>query len=113
MFPLVLSNILLYSGLMSAPLPCDYDLVNLRSWSPRAGATSALLVLRRLAPDCSWASLTAPDCLEPSSVPTLQFYNLTATFEPTSLTANHKVQPRPNLFHLSPMEISSFNVTFT
>lgn len=101
-------------GLINSALPCDYDLVNLRTWSPidASNPSHALLILRRLAPDCSWSSLTVSDCLDPTSVPDIKFSNVSAFFQPTSLTGNHRVS-QPYLFKLSPMEISSYNVTFT
>jgi len=100
-------------GLMSSTLPCDYDLVNLRSWNPSSSSSHALLILRRLAPDCSWASITTADCLGVEAEIGFRLTNLTATFEPTSLTGNHKGVGSSRPFTLSPMEIASFNVTFT
>jgi len=102
-------------GLLNTALPCDYDLVNLRSWNPddkRKNADS-LMILRRLAPDCSWTSLTLVDCLDLGYVPNMRFASLDSAFTKTSLTANHDVSVQSELFNLSPMEISSYNVTFT
>ena len=88
-------------------------------WIPNqaAGSADALLILRRLAPDCSWSSLTVPDCLQPSTATPFQIANLSAFFAATSLTGNF-AQPRPidrvgGLFDLAPMEIAAYNVTFT
>jgi len=76
----------------------------------------ALLILRRLWPDCSWASLTVPDCLQPADGvgPSLRFPNLSAFFVATSLTGNFAAPPRAGgIFDLTPMDIAAYNVTFT
>jgi len=102
--------------LINAPLPCDHHLLNLRSWTPRQSSPSpdALLLLQRHAPDCSWASLSMSDCIRPAPAPHLQFIHLPALFHPTSLTGNFPSTREPgDLFRLTPMEVASYNVTFT
>jgi len=101
--------------LLHNPLPCDHHLLNLRSWTPRqpSSSPSALLILQRTAPDCSWASLSLPDCLRPAPAPRIQFKHLAASFQPTSLTGNFPAdREATSLFSLSPMEVASYNVTF-
>ena len=81
------------TSLLKQPLPCDYHIINLRSWTPRTNAPSshALLTLQRHAPDCKWASLTTADCLRPSPAPSVKFPYSRASFVRTTLTANHLV----------------------
>ena len=101
--------------LLDASLPCDHHLLNLRSWTPRQPSSSpaALLILQRTAPDCSWASLSLPDCLRPAPAPRIQFKHLAASFYPTSLTGNFPTdREATELFSLKPMEVASYNVTF-
>jgi len=101
--------------LLHNPLPCDHHLLNLRSWTPRqpSSSPSALLILQRTAPDCSWASLSLPDCLRPAPAPRIQFKHLAASFHPTSLTGNFPTdREATTLFSLNPMEVASYNVTF-
>jgi len=101
--------------LLHTPLPCDHHLLNLRSWTPRQPSPSpaALLLLQRTAPDCSWASLSLSDCLRPSPPPQINFNQLSAIFHPTSLTGNFPTERVRDMFSLTPMEVASYNVTFT
>ena len=100
-------------SMLESPLPCDFHLLNLRSWDPRKiGDPQALLILQRQAPDCAWASLSLQDCLLPSTSPTLAFPRHSATFSPVSLTGNHRVEKQGGLFMLQPIELAAYNVTF-
>jgi len=100
-------------SLLQSPLPCDFHLLNLRSWDPRKiGDPQALLILQRQAPDCAWASLSLQDCRLPSSSPSLAFPRHSATFAPVSLTGNHPVERQGGLFTLQPIELVAYNVTF-
>ena len=105
----------LHAGLsmLQSSLPCDFHLLNLRSWDPRKiGNPQALLILQRQASDCAWASLSLQECLLPSSPPSLSFPRHSATFSPVSLTGNHPVERQSGLFTLQPMELAAYNVTF-
>jgi len=112
---------------LATELPCGYELVNLRTWDPSrlmppqaSRPPSALLIMRRLAPDCNWISLTTADCSE-IGLDQFNFRNLNTVFRPVSLTGNFDVNltwSSPALDaslptqHFSPMQIVSFNVTF-
>jgi len=99
-------------SLLSTPLPCDHHLINLRTWSPQhSPGSSALMILQRTAPDCSWASISLPDCLSPASSPNIVWRGRSARYQPVSLTGNFMSAKSP-LFSLAPMEISAYNVTF-
>jgi len=123
------------TGLFRDGFPCDYELVNLRSWQPtpsiisangqvssseggaagRPVQSDALLIMRRLAPDCRWTSLTAPTTCsgaEPNDGAP-QFADLPAHYQPTTLTANFERVRSSDPFTLLPMEIAAFNLTFT
>jgi len=104
-------------SMLTSPLPCDFHLLNLRSWSSRTVAASsshALLTLSRNAPDCSWASLTMGECRRPGHGAQIRFSGVEAVFSPTTLTANHLAPTsRKNLFELAPMELAAYNVTFS
>lgn len=98
------------------PLPCDLHLLNLRSWEPSqpSSAPQALLSVHRQAPDCTWASLSLPDCLRPAPSPHIHFLQLSASLQPVSLTGNfpaNSSQGREDL-SLGPMELAAYNVTF-
>merc|ERR1712032_468664 len=96
-----------------SPLPCDFHLLNLRSWDPRKiGDPQALLILQRQASDCAWASLSLQECLLPSSSPSLAFPRHSVTFSPVTLTGNHLVERQGGLFTLQPIELAAYNVTF-
>eukprot|EP00092_Neocalanus_flemingeri_P041867 GFUD01045601.1.p1 GENE.GFUD01045601.1~~GFUD01045601.1.p1 ORF type:complete len:1094 (+),score=331.94 GFUD01045601.1:211-3492(+) len=102
--------------LIDSALPCDHHLLNLRSWTPRqpSPSPSALLLLQRHAPDCSWASLSLSESLRPAPAPHLHFTRLPAIFHPTSLTGNFPTERETgDLFKLAPMEVASYNVTFS
>jgi len=102
--------------LISSALPCDHHLINLRSWTSRQTlpAPSALLILQRTAPDCSWASLSLSECTRPAPAARLKFSNLSCIYQSTSLTGNFPVEREASdLLNLTPMEVSSYNVTFT
>jgi len=115
---------------LATELPCGYELVNLRTWDPSrlvpphtitTGTPGALMIMRRLAPDCSWISLTTADCSE-VGLDQFRFRNLNPVFRPVTLTGNFEANlswaSAPVLHHslptqhFSPMEIASFNVTF-
>jgi len=98
--------------LAGQPLPCHTHLLNLRSWEGRR-ASPALLVLHRTAPDCSWASLSLGECRSSTASPALQFALTQAEFSPVSLTGNHPRHTTGPMFSLAPMELASYNVTFT
>ena len=99
-------------SLLSSALPCDHHLINLRTWSPQhSSPSSALMILQRTAPDCSWASISVPDCVSPASSPNMAWRGRSARYQPVSLTGNFMVEKSP-LFSLAPMEISAYNVTF-
>jgi len=105
--------------LLASPLPCDFHLLNLRSWSDRRegvdGVDShALLTLQRHAPDCSWASLTMAECRRPQSKSGIKFNGMETQFSPTTLTANHlATKAGKDAFDLAPMELAAYNVTFS
>ena len=100
-------------ALLAAPLPCDFHLLNLRSWDPRLQPSpQALLLLHRSTPDCSWASLSLQACTRPSSPPSLSFPLAPASFQPVSLTGNHEEKKKAELFTMGPIELAAFNVTF-
>jgi len=109
---------------LTSELPCGYELVNLRSWvpgpsthTPTSKPVSALLLMRRLAPDCGWISLTTTDCLE-STMDNFTFSKLNPVFRQVSLTANFPVNPTATwsqalpINQYSPMQINAYNVTF-
>ena len=109
-------NLLDSVSLVKSPLPCDYHLLNLRSWDPRqqSSVPQSLLLLQRQVPDCSWASLSLQDWLRSTPSPRIQFLQLHATFDPVSLTGNHPVKTteESDLFRLGPIELAAFNATF-
>ena len=102
-------------SLLQSPLPCDYNLVNLRSWDP-SSKVKALMILQRTGPDCGWASLTLADCVNPAPSPSISWRQpiSSAKYSPVTLTGNFD---RPGnsgaVFTLSPMEIAAYNVTFS
>ena len=102
-------------SLLQTPLPCDYNLVNLRSWAP-SSKVKALMILQRTGPDCGWASLTLADCINPAPSPSIRWRHplSSAKYSPVTLTGNFD---RPGasgaVFSLSPMEIAAYNVTFS
>ena len=104
---------------LDTPLPCDYHLLNLRSWNLLSTSPAhALLTLQRAAPDCSWASISLPGCLRPAPAPHLSFTSFPALFKSTSLTGSYELEEekegeKSQLFSLNPMGLSSYNVTFT
>lgn len=101
-------------SLLSSPLPCDFHLLNLRSWDPRLQPSpQALLTLQRQAPDCGWASLSLQQCTAPSQPPAISLpLHRDTTFTPVSLTGNHLEERQGDTFLLQPMEIAAYNVTF-
>ena len=101
-------------SLLKTGLPCDHHLLNLRSWSPRhSPGLSALMILQRTAPDCSWASVSLSECLSPANTPTIDWRGKTAHYQPVSLTGNFESADQSPLFSLTPMQIAAYNVTFS
>ena len=99
-------------SLLTSDLPCDHHILNLRSWSPQhSSGSSALMILQRTAPDCSWASISLSECLSPASSPSITWRGRSARYQPVSLTGNFPAAKSP-LFSLAPMEIAAYNVTF-
>ena len=102
------------TSLMKSGLPCDHHLINLRSWSPRVSDTvSALMILQRTGPDCSWATLTMTECVTPAPAPVIKWKYNQARYSSVTLTGNFVGSRKNSLFSLSPMEIAAYNVTFT
>lgn len=99
--------------LLTTALPCDHHLLNLRSWSPQhSPGLSALMILQRTAPDCSWASVSLSECLSPAVTPSIDWRGKTAHYQPVSLTGNFESADQAPLFSLTPMQIAAYNVTF-
>jgi len=99
-------------SLLTAALPCDHHLLNLRSWPSHHSDSSALMILQRTAPDCSWASLSLSDCLAPANTPQIAWRGRSARYQPVSLTGNFRSASKSPLFSLAPMEIAAYNLTF-
>ncbi len=103
-------------SLLKSPLPCDYNLVNLRSWAPSEGKIKAIMILQRLGPDCGWASLTLSDCVSPAPSPSISWTHslFSAKYSPVTLTGNFdRPSDSRSVFTLSPMELAAYNVTFS
>ena len=104
-------------SLINSPLPCDHHLINLRSWSPRSSSSSdssALMILQRTGSDCSWATLTLTDCINPGPSLDIVWSQHSAQYSPVTLTGNfQRSTDGSDIFKLSPMEIAAYNVTLT
>ena len=102
-------------SLLKSPLPCDYNLVNLRSWAPSESKVKAIMILQRSGPDCGWASLTLSDCVSPAPSPSISWtHSLFAKYSPVTLTGNFdRPSDSRSVFTLSPMELAAYNVTFS
>ena len=102
-------------SLLKSPLPCDYNLVNLRSWAPSESKVKAIMILQRSGPDCGWASLTLSDCVSPAPSPSISWtHSLFTKYSPVTLTGNFdRPSDSRSVFTLSPMELAAYNVTFS